>query len=127
MRFRFGRLSRRTADMSPNQWFPFNVRPARSPYAEPNHHLSPHYNPKSISYEQPRGFPKQSDLLLASFAAMVSSSDNLFVLAETKKVCPLSAIPTQGRLRCPQHACIAAAKPHGSCTKQQVSPCFVPQ
>ena len=85
MRFRFGRLSRRTAEMSPNQWFPFNVRPARSPYAEPNHHLSPHYNPKSISYEQPRGFPKQSDLLLASFAAMVSSSDNLFVLAGTKR------------------------------------------
>ena len=54
------------------------------PVTEPNHHLSPHYNPKSISCEQPRGFPKQSDLLLASFATMVSSSDNRFVLAETK-------------------------------------------
>ena len=55
--------------------------------------------------EQPRGFPKQSNLFLSSFAVIISRSNNQTVLAETARFYQLSAITTQGRLRCPQHSC----------------------
>jgi len=104
LRFRFGRISRQAAEMSPNQPFPFKACPVRSPNTEPNHHLNPHYNPQCISVEQPRGFPKQSRLLLSSFAVKISSSNNQITLAEDIWFYPLSAITTQGRLRCPQRS-----------------------
>ncbi len=90
--------------MSPNQRFPFHAAVARLPGASPNRHLSPHCNPRCVSKnEQSRGFPKQSNSFLASFAALVSSSDNAVLLAERTVSDPLSANTTQGRLRCPQH------------------------
>ena len=105
MRFRSGRISRYATEMSPNQQFPFKAYPARFPNTEPDHHLNPHYNPRGISIEQSRGFPKQSRLLLSSFAIMISRSNNRVSLAEDKRFYQLSLITTQGRLRCPQHSC----------------------
>ena len=105
MRFRSGRISRYATEMSPNQQFPFKAYPVRFPNTEPDHHLNPHYNPRGISKEQPRGFPKQSRLLLSSFAIMISRSNNRVSLAEDIRFYQLSLITTQGRLRCPQHSC----------------------
>ena len=105
MRFRSGRISRYATEMSPNQQFPFKAYPVRFPNTEPDHHLNPHYNPRGISKEQPRGFPKQSHLLLSSFAVMVSRSNNHKALAEALWFYQLSSITTQGRLRCPQRSC----------------------
>jgi len=89
--------------MSPNQRFPFHAQSAGLPLAKPNHHLSPHCNPRHISYEQPRGFPKQSNSFLASFATEISSSNNTNPSAKGAVFDPLSANATQGRLHCPQH------------------------
>jgi len=45
-------------------------------FSDPDHHLDPHCNPHLAPLEtsgQPRGFPQQDQLFLASFAIMVSS------------------------------------------------------
>ncbi len=64
--------------------------------------LSPYCNPSITHERQPRCFPLQAERFLASFANMVSSSDNTEVAAGGSCVCPKSTIPTQGRLLCTQ-------------------------
>ena len=64
--------------------------------------LSPHCNPQSASYEQPRCFPLQATRFLASFAAMVSTVNSRGFLAGKPRADTISTITTQGRLHCTQ-------------------------
>jgi len=48
-------------------------------------------------------FPDSYIHFLASFAIMVSKSDNCWFLAENQQAEQLFTITTQGRLHCPQH------------------------
>jgi len=88
--------------MSPNQRFPFHAQSAGLPVAEPDRHSSRTAVLHPLQNEQSRGFPKQSNSFLASFAIEVSSSNNAMLLAESKAFDPLFTNTTQGRLHCPQ-------------------------
>ena len=52
---------------------------------------------------QPRCFPQQSNRLLASFAVSISRANAPLAWPWQRRVIPLSAFTTQGRLHCTQH------------------------
>jgi hypothetical protein len=68
----------------------------------PDYHLVHTAIPKKLQKEQSRGFPRQSIWSLASFAKLVSNSDNVSSSAKSETFDPLSTKFTHGRLLCSQ-------------------------
>ena len=106
MRLRSGWLSPDSAEMSPNQRFPFKPSSVSLPQTRPDCHLVHTSSPNILLIEQSRGFPRQSVRFLASFANRVSNSNNALIPASIHASDPLSTIFTQGRLHCSQHQMI---------------------
>ena len=86
--------------------FPLNIQPFGYPKTGPDYHLVHTAIPNILLWNSLGVFLNKTHRSLASFAKLVSNSDNVPVLANTKTPDPLSTKFTQGRLLCSQHLTI---------------------
>ena len=94
----------------PRRPFPFNLTSQVLPARVPDCHLDRTVIPCLPSYDSLGVFHNITNRFLASFARMVSRSDNVSCMATTSQTLVLfPRILTQGRLHCTQHTILRTA------------------